>query len=56
MTSFNENEAQNFGLDAHPEHGKRYERASEFIDVVTGLWGQLGARSGYPGQEDRKVF
>ncbi len=38
VTSFNENEAQNFGLDAHLEHGKRYERASEFIDVVTGLW------------------
>jgi FMN-dependent oxidoreductase (nitrilotriacetate monooxygenase family) len=38
VTSFNENEAQNFGLDAHLEHGKRYARASEFIDVVTGLW------------------
>ncbi|MCB4770431.1 LLM class flavin-dependent oxidoreductase [Ancylobacter sp. Lp-2] len=38
VTSFNENEAQNFGLDAHVEHGARYERASEFIDVVTGLW------------------
>jgi FMN-dependent oxidoreductase (nitrilotriacetate monooxygenase family) len=38
VTSFNENEAQNFGLDAHLEHGHRYERASEFIDVVTGLW------------------
>lgn len=38
VTSFNENEAQNFGLDAHVEHGLRYERASEFIDVVTGLW------------------
>ena len=38
VTSFNENEAQNFGLEAHVEHGARYERASEFIDVVTGLW------------------
>jgi N-acetyl-S-(2-succino)cysteine monooxygenase len=38
VTSFNENEAQNFSLDAHLEHGKRYERASEFIDVVNGLW------------------
>jgi N-acetyl-S-(2-succino)cysteine monooxygenase len=38
VTSFNEDEAQNFGLDAHVEHDKRYERASEFIDVVTGLW------------------
>lgn len=38
VTSFNENEAQNFGLDAHLEHSVRYERASEFIEVVTGLW------------------
>ena len=38
VTSFNENEAQNFGLDAHVDHAARYERASEFIDVVNGLW------------------
>ena len=38
VTSFNEDEAQNFGLDAHVDHATRYERAGEFIDVVTGLW------------------
>lgn len=38
VTSFNEDEAQNFGLDAHLVHAARYERASEFVDVVTGLW------------------
>jgi FMN-dependent oxidoreductase (nitrilotriacetate monooxygenase family) len=38
VTSFNENEAQNFGLDKHVDHALRYERASEFVDVVTGLW------------------
>lgn len=38
VTSFNENEAQNFGLDAHVDHATRYERASEFFDVVAGLW------------------
>lgn len=38
VTSFNESEAQNFGLDAHLGHAERYERASEFVDVVTGLW------------------
>jgi N-acetyl-S-(2-succino)cysteine monooxygenase len=38
VTSFNESEAQNFGLDAHVDHASRYERASEFIDVVNGLW------------------
>jgi FMN-dependent oxidoreductase (nitrilotriacetate monooxygenase family) len=31
-------EANNFNLDAHPEHHKRYERAAEFVDVATGLW------------------
>ncbi len=38
VTSFNENEAQNFGLDSHIDHATRYERASEFFDVVAGLW------------------
>ncbi|XXY38698.1 LLM class flavin-dependent oxidoreductase [Sorangium sp. So ce260] len=36
VTSANQAEAQNFGLDAHVEHARRYERAEEFIDVVTG--------------------
>ncbi|WP_052848956.1 LLM class flavin-dependent oxidoreductase [Streptomyces avicenniae] len=30
--------AGNFGLDAHPAHAERYERAHEFLDVVTRLW------------------
>jgi FMN-dependent oxidoreductase (nitrilotriacetate monooxygenase family) len=30
--------AYNFGLDAHPVHADRYERAAEFVDVVTQLW------------------
>lgn len=38
VTSFNEDEAQNFGLEEHVAHADRYERAAEFIDVVTGLW------------------
>jgi len=29
---------ENFNLAAHREHGARYERAHEFVDVVTGLW------------------
>jgi alkanesulfonate monooxygenase len=28
----------NFGMDEHMEHGERYDRAREFVDVVTGLW------------------
>ncbi len=38
VTSFNENEVQNFGLDTLADHATRYERVSEFVDVVTGLW------------------
>ncbi len=38
VTSQAEDEAVNFGRDAHFEHGVRYERAAEFHDVVVGLW------------------
>jgi alkanesulfonate monooxygenase len=30
--------AGNFGLDAHPDHAVRYERAREFVEVVKALW------------------
>lgn len=30
--------AQNFGLSEHPPHHERYERAKEFLDVVSALW------------------
>jgi N-acetyl-S-(2-succino)cysteine monooxygenase len=30
--------AGNFGLKAHPAHDERYERADEFVSVVTRLW------------------
>lgn len=38
VTSSREEEARNFGSDPHPEHGERYQRADEFLDVVTKLW------------------
>lgn len=38
VTSVNDSEAQNFGVKAHPGHDERYDRADEFLDVVTGLW------------------
>ncbi|MEJ1929343.1 LLM class flavin-dependent oxidoreductase [Nostoc sp. NIES-2111] len=38
VTTGNENAAANFGLEYHPEHSQRYERAEEFVDVVKGLW------------------
>ncbi|ACB95475.1 LLM class flavin-dependent oxidoreductase [Beijerinckia indica] len=38
VTSASEFEARNFNRDSHFEHQERYERASEFAEVVTGLW------------------
>lgn len=38
VTSVNDAEARNFGVDAHSEHDKRYDRAEEFIEVVSKLW------------------
>ena len=38
VTSWSEQEAHNFGQPRHMEHGKRYRRAEEFVDVVLGLW------------------
>ncbi|WP_280340245.1 LLM class flavin-dependent oxidoreductase [Nocardia neocaledoniensis] len=38
VTSGNADEAYNFGLDAIPEHTRRYERAAEFVDVALALW------------------
>jgi FMN-dependent oxidoreductase (nitrilotriacetate monooxygenase family) len=39
VTSHNQRTAQNFGLDAQPEHDLRYEMADEWIQVVQALWG-----------------
>ena len=38
VTSAMDEEALNFGRDGNIEHGIRYERAAEFIDVAKGLW------------------
>ena len=38
VTTTTNEAAMNFGLDAITEHGLRYEIASEFVDVVQGLW------------------
>jgi FMN-dependent oxidoreductase (nitrilotriacetate monooxygenase family) len=38
VTSVNDSEAQNFGVDAALDHDQRYDRADEFMEVVTGLW------------------
>ena len=38
VTSLNDSEAKNFGIDAHLEHDTRYDRADEFVEVVRKLW------------------
>lgn len=38
VTSANQAEAGNFGLDQHVAHDKRYERAHEATEVIEGLW------------------
>ncbi|GGU47802.1 LLM class flavin-dependent oxidoreductase [Streptomyces lavendofoliae] len=38
VTSGSADEARNFGRDEHLEHGLRYERAREFVDVAVKLW------------------
>jgi FMN-dependent oxidoreductase (nitrilotriacetate monooxygenase family) len=38
VTSWSQQEAWNFSRDAHLDYDTRYDRAKEFVDVVTGLW------------------
>ncbi|MDH2328992.1 LLM class flavin-dependent oxidoreductase [Cereibacter sp. SYSU M97828] len=38
VTTSAANAAQNFGLEHHPVHEERYDRAHEFVDVVSKLW------------------
>src|SRR6516162_4030850 len=54
VTSQAEDEAVNFGRDAHFEHGIRYDRAAEFHDVVVSL-GFLGRRCLPARQEIRRL-
>lgn len=38
VTSLNDTEAANFGRAEHLEHNKRYDRADEFVEIVTRMW------------------
>ncbi|WP_197277334.1 LLM class flavin-dependent oxidoreductase [Sphingomonas profundi] len=38
VTTSNALDSKNFSQDEHAEHGDRYARAGEFVDVVKGLW------------------
>lgn len=61
VTSTSKAEANNFNRDDHMAHAQRYERAHEFLDVVTGLWDSwdddafLADKVGGRYFDDRKV-
>ena len=38
VTSLNDSEAQNFGVDSHADHDRRYDQADEVMEIITGLW------------------
>jgi FMN-dependent oxidoreductase (nitrilotriacetate monooxygenase family) len=38
VTTAGRESARNFGFDDEPDHGRRYERAAEFVEVVRKLW------------------
>ncbi|MDH4144761.1 MAG: LLM class flavin-dependent oxidoreductase [Acidimicrobiia bacterium] len=38
VTSVNDAEAQNYGVDVHAGHDERYDLADEFLEATTGLW------------------
>jgi len=38
VTSVNDSEAQNFGVETHMDHDERYDKADEFLQAVTALW------------------
>jgi FMN-dependent oxidoreductase (nitrilotriacetate monooxygenase family) len=39
VTSVNQGEADNFGLESHLGHDERYDAADEFMELVSALWG-----------------
>src|SRR5215210_4364044 len=60
VTSVNDGEAQNFGIEHHLGHDERYDRADEFMEVTTGLWDTwdddalvLDREAGYFADPDR---
>jgi alkanesulfonate monooxygenase SsuD/methylene tetrahydromethanopterin reductase-like flavin-dependent oxidoreductase (luciferase family) len=38
VTSMNDSEAQNFGVESHLNHDQRYDRAEEFMELTFKLW------------------
>ena len=56
VTSTGENEAHNFGRDAHYEHDERYVRAAEFLEVCKGLWDSFDDDAVVCDQENGRYF
>lgn len=54
VTSFEEQAAQNVGLESLWEHDERYDRAAEFMDLVRQLWRAAG--SGAPVEHAGRYF
>jgi FMN-dependent oxidoreductase (nitrilotriacetate monooxygenase family) len=38
VTSMNDGEAMNFGVESHLDHDQRYDRADEFMELTAKLW------------------
>jgi alkanesulfonate monooxygenase SsuD/methylene tetrahydromethanopterin reductase-like flavin-dependent oxidoreductase (luciferase family) len=53
VTTYSEQVAGNFGLSELPDRDSRYRRASEFVDVVQGLWRSV---DGGPAVDHRGEF
>jgi FMN-dependent oxidoreductase (nitrilotriacetate monooxygenase family) len=55
VTSWSDAEAKNFSREKHLDYDTRYERAKEFVEVVTGLWDSWEADA-FPHDKDSGVF
>jgi FMN-dependent oxidoreductase (nitrilotriacetate monooxygenase family) len=55
VTSTNDEEARNFGLDKHVEHAERYERAQEFVELAKGLW-HCWEDDAFPVDREKGIF
>ncbi len=56
VTSYLPNAARNFGLDGELDHGKRYEIADEYMDVLYKLWEGSWDDDAIIADRERSVF
>ncbi len=55
VTSWSDAEAKNFSREKHLDYDTRYERAKEFVEVVTGLWDSWEADA-FPHDKASGIF